>query len=686
MAEGSARKALIDSAKAFMLHDAQAAAQLSELVALSDRIELTFADMKRRFDAIGSIAAENDAILKDLNEDLRSAATGLIEFVSKTKFALEFIGMFIGASVAVSAERIAFKVGKELAGDVFWQFMEANAWRIIPPKEAGNERADLIIGNIQGGEIYLKSGDDIFVGNSRHSYQVDGGAGNDKIFGGKSGSDILLGKEGNDVIIARYGAKAISGDEGNDWLQASRATKIYGGAGRDTLVGGASDDDLFGVDAASKIKTIIASSPLDRKYIVGAGGHDSVFGGMGADILAGDGVMDSPDGSKYMAQLAAKLDGKVPLTNGVAGNDTITGYAGNDIASGGKGNDFIIGDDLGLNATTTIITGTGNDRLFGDAGDDVLVGGWGHDTLMGGSGNDSVYDSFRFKNLRSPADVKDNDSLLGGEGNDTIYLTAGADTVDGGSGTDTLFYLHDHGMAFVFEEDPNAAGPVIKGYDEYDIAKGIITNTKVFDTIRSVEKFYGTDKDDLYLIGDDGTRIIDRAGTDKYALDMRSLWDGVRATHLKIEDRDSDFELTMQGAKHAKGVAFIEYRDGSAIADVWIVGPNGSMAHSVMEGDEVSYIYRNYHTSRPSSTHMSLHEGSPMVDERLGENFHIDSKGIHFFTWVPVFPEGDPIDYDGPHYKIDIFAKNGVTDLFTAFKNQLISFDVKTQTWEFHLG
>ena len=67
--------------------------------------------------------------------------------------------------------------------------------------------------------------------------QIDGGAGNDKIFGGL-GNDLLSGGAGNDEIKGNSGDDIINGDAGND--------KIWGGAGNDALNGDEGNDRLNG--------------------------------------------------------------------------------------------------------------------------------------------------------------------------------------------------------------------------------------------------------------------------------------------------------------------------------------------------------------------------------------------------------------------------------------------------------
>jgi Ca2+-binding RTX toxin-like protein len=64
-----------------------------------------------------------------------------------------------------------------------------------------------------------------------------------------------------------------------------------------------------------------------------------------------------------------------------AGNDTVYGYGGNDFLAGERGNDKLYG-------------GTGDDLLYGGVGDDYLDGESGTNEMDGGSGNDTYVVDF----------------------------------------------------------------------------------------------------------------------------------------------------------------------------------------------------------------------------------------------------------------------------------------------------
>jgi phospholipase/lecithinase/hemolysin len=99
------------------------------------------------------------------------------------------------------------------------------------------------------------------------------------------------------------------------------------------------------------------------------------------------------------------------LVYGLGGDDTI--FAGglnySTRLDGGSGNDFLYGSLL----SDVLIGGEGDDRLFGGDGDDYLIGGEGSDLLVGGRGDDE---------------------FDGGAGHDIIFALIGKDILLGDSG------------------------------------------------------------------------------------------------------------------------------------------------------------------------------------------------------------------------------------------------------------
>lgn len=102
---------------------------------------------------------------------------------------------------------------------------------------------------------------------------------------------------------------------------------------------------------------------------------------------------------------------------------------------GGKASDFIqISDPPGgtFPIPARILTGNGNDTVYGGGEPDSIVGGIGEDLLSGGGGDDSIYGEIG------------NDTLVGGAGSDTLHGGRGFDYIDGSAGTNDVI-IGGHG-------------------------------------------------------------------------------------------------------------------------------------------------------------------------------------------------------------------------------------------------
>ncbi len=416
------------------------------------------------------LAADQQII--DLNQQARDDAADLLSLpldVYGIAGTVRFASLIFGGA-AVTSEKIAYEAASEAIGAAFDQFL-GSIWDVVslellPPFEQGTNDSDLFIGNLNGGEVELLSGNDIFIPNDTgDAYLVEGGSLDDVIFGGTSGDDSLQGDSGNDTIMAANGAFQISGGDGDDWVQQEIPTDIssVGNDGADTVIGSGSDDAIFGADIPFASTSIL--SDTSSNVVIGRGGSDTVNGGAGNDVLVGDNISDTDGWGGFIAVLSA-IEAKVNDA-GVSGNDTLTGYTGDDTLLGGGGNDLLYGDDgivgLGVQGGRDVLVGgKGNDTLHGgddndtlnggddedmlngDEGNDSLEGGKGSDTLNGGDGNDTVNgdDADDMLNGDDGDDSleggKGSDTLNGGDGNDTIYGGDDGDTLNGDEGGDAL--------------------------------------------------------------------------------------------------------------------------------------------------------------------------------------------------------------------------------------------------------
>ena len=140
-----------------------------------------------------------------------------------------------------------------------------------------------------------------------------------------------------------------------------------------------------------------------------------------------------------------------------------------------------------LNATVTPPGGV-TQQLLGsavggaDPGDDTLSGGDGEDTLLGGAGNDSL-----------SGDAGD-DSLAGGTGDDTLTGGEGADTMSGGDGADT----------FVVSRPADGFGDVADGGEGGEGAEGDTLDLTGAGPLRIITDEDNSENGLVEFLGEDG--------------------------------------------------------------------------------------------------------------------------------------------------------------------------------------
>jgi hypothetical protein len=113
--------------------------------------------------------------------------------------------------------------------------------------------------------------------------------------------------------------------------------------------------DIYNVPEET-VQGYVDNSP---STVTGGAGDDTLNGGAGDDTVTGGGGNDT--------------------LNGGAGNDTVTGGGGNDTLNGGAGNDTVNGG--GNNTVTGGGGGGGNDTVTGGGGNDTVIGGGENDDL-----------------------------------------------------------------------------------------------------------------------------------------------------------------------------------------------------------------------------------------------------------------------------------------------------------------
>lgn len=247
--------------------------------------------------------------------------------------------------------------------------------------------------------------------------------------------------------------------------------------------------------------------------------------------------------------------GYVPVINGTAGHNTLSGTTATEIFYGLAGNDNISAGD----GNNRIYGGDGNDNLYAGSGDDVLNGGSGNDNLYasegsnkayGGDGNDKIYSGAGSDVIYG---VAGNDQIYAGEGNNTIfagagddlvYAGAGNDQIVGGNGNDTIFA--GEGVNLISGGDGNdlinagAGADVINagaGINTVNAGEGnnVITSTGI-DTITA-----GSGSDRFILGAGLGEATIRGFGSG----DRIQLTGGISVTDLTIAGSGRDTQIKL---------------------------------------------------------------------------------------------------------------------------------------------
>ena len=317
---------------------------------------------------------------------------------------------------------------------------------------------------------------------------------------GLAGTDRLEGSVGDDLLLGGFGYDIVTGDSGNDTLEAGAdGANLAGGAGDDLLLGGEGSDvaefsgnrsdyaigalsggfltltdlrapaistgadSLLGVDYLSfadafiGVADLLSAAPsgladtlfgsIGADSINALAGADLVFGVEGNDTLFGNTGQDTLHGGDGEDSLNGGTDADRLL--GGAGNDTyVVDNAGDQVVeAANEGNDLVktsVDFTLGANLERLAISGAIGRLGGGNALDNTLTGGSGADTLLGEGGRDTLSGSFGHDSLLGGAGEDSlnagdgNDTLLGGDGQDTLAGGNGADSLDGGEGNDSL--------------------------------------------------------------------------------------------------------------------------------------------------------------------------------------------------------------------------------------------------------
>ncbi|MFY0682700.1 MAG: hypothetical protein JXR13_19160 [Thalassovita sp.] len=264
---------------------------------------------------------------------------------------------------------------------------------------------------------------DITTGSGEDTLVIEGdvfgvaflGDGDDAVWGGE-GRDVLLGEGGNDSLFG--------GDENDDLIDTDGENSIYGGAGDDfirgsngsTIVGGDGADEYdlhLSTSAENPLRLLDYDPDTDRlngiRFFVSDGDTSDVNfvareTGDGVDVMFGDSVLAEVFG----ASVDDFID--IPVTI---------------VVDGGTFTD----DDTGHNILSNFYL---PETISASGGDDTIRGGPG-DLLDAGDGNDLVFASGQLtQDVSNPSVMS---TVQGGSGDD-IILSSNGNVLTGGDGAD----------------------------------------------------------------------------------------------------------------------------------------------------------------------------------------------------------------------------------------------------------
>ena len=244
------------------------------------------------------------------------------------------------------------------------------------------------------------------------------GTPSDDLLLGTNSKDAINGFGGTDLLFGKLQSDALNGGDSAGFFDF-----LYGGAGSDTVFGGADGDFVFDDDAS----------------------QDALSGGAGDDVVyAADGVSGAVDCGPGTFDMAfADRDDMVSgcesvvRTSAMAGAVLSGAFVGGTIRSAvvvvgpanltfaTNGADVI---SVPIGSLAAVFAKRGNDTITGGANNDVtaIFPGDGNDTVNGGDTVDLIHD-----------DDDDHDTLNGGDDFDIISAANGvADTIDCGPGND----------------------------------------------------------------------------------------------------------------------------------------------------------------------------------------------------------------------------------------------------------
>ena len=319
--------------------------------------------------------------------------------------------------------------------------------------------------------------------------RITSGLGNDLIFGGTSSDTIDAGA--GDNMVAGDSAAATFNVAG--YLLTLTTTNnadggvdtIRSGAGDDLVMGGAVGDFILPGDGRNvvlgdagtatfsslgKLATLISQDTNigGQDRITTGTGRDIVFAGMSADVIeagAGNNTIVGDSGSAVFDANANMLslttinssDGGHDMISTGIGKDVVFGGSGGDSITISEGSNLVLGDngratfdtagqwltveslDTSVGDNDNIVTGTGDDIVFGGAMNDVINVNNGRNIVVGDSAQATFDSSGAIRTLQTIAPtIGGNDRVTSGTGNDIVFGGVSNDNLNASDGNNVL--------------------------------------------------------------------------------------------------------------------------------------------------------------------------------------------------------------------------------------------------------
>jgi Ca2+-binding RTX toxin-like protein len=207
---------------------------------------------------------------------------------------------------------------------------------------------------------------------------------------GAGGKDTVLGGADPDALTGGTGDDSLDGSGGLDRLAEAADVDLTLGPGSLTglgtdVLGSIEEADLSGGAGPNALNAAAFDGPVT---LGGGGGDDTLTAGPGDDTLDGEGGTDllkEAGDASFTLTDAALTGGSVDALSGLErafltggpGNNSLdtSAFTGSVTLDGAEGND-------------TLVAGPAADSILGRAGNDRMTGGKGPDRLLGHAGND----------------------------------------------------------------------------------------------------------------------------------------------------------------------------------------------------------------------------------------------------------------------------------------------------------